>query len=206
MYRATRTRENQRKTVEMGLCTKLQEERLRSFSAAVREEQAEADHPVPLCHSLAKELVNQCLGDCLDNLSKGLLDNITCKLGQCLLEELEGCDVPDKSSSFSIPAIVTAASRELLRTMGPKEALETALLLQRNKDYRIITRTLKKHLLMVQRSIVTVLLNNLVSVGRACRLCCFILPEEEDDEDVIMCRANNDSKVLDKQPLLPTRA
>lgn len=175
----------------------------RSFSAAVREGQPGADSPVPLCHNLVTELVNQCLGDCLDNVSEDLLDNIICKLRQCLLEELEGCDVPDKSSSFSIPAIVTAASRELHRTMGPKEAIETALLLQRNKDYRIITKTLKKHLLTVQRSIVTVLLNNLLSVGRAGLLCCFILPEE-DNEEIIVCSANNDTKVLDKQPLLPT--
>lgn len=178
-------------------------QRLRSSSAAVREDQPEANNPGPLCHNLVTELVNQCLGDCLDNVSEDLLDNIICKLRQCLLEELEGCDVPDKNSSFSIPAIVTAVSRELHHTMGPKETIETALLLQRNKDYRIITKTLKKHLVTVQRSIVTVLLNNLLSVGRAGLLCCFILPEE-DNEEIIVCSTNNDSKVLDKQPLLPT--
>lgn len=202
-----RTREKQKKPTETycrAASTKVKGERLRSFSAAVREDQPEANNPVLLCHRLTEELVNQCLGDCLDNVSEDLLNDITCQLRQCLLEELEGCDVPDKSSGFSIPAIVTAASRELHRTMGPKEAIETALLLQRNKDYRIITKTLKKHLL-VQRGIVAVLLNNLLSVGRAGLLCCFILPEE-DNEDIIVCRANNDSKVLDKQPLLPARA
>lgn len=207
MYRTTKMREKQKKTVEMCSCTaaptNTKAKRLRSFSAAVREEQPEANNPGPLCHNLVMELVNQCLGDCLDNMSEDLLDNIISKLRQGLLEELEGCDIPDQSSSFSIPAIITAASRELHRTMGPKEAIETALLLQRNKDYRIITKTLKKHLLTMQRSVVTALLNNLMSVGRAGLLCCFILPEE-DSEEILGCSANNDSKVLDKQPLLAT--
>lgn len=198
-------REKQEKTVEMYCTTAPANTKwLSSFSAAVREPaQPEANDPLPLCHSLVRELVNQCLGDCLDSISQDLLDNIIGKLRQCLLEELEGCDVPDRSSGLSIPAIVTAASRELQQTIGPKEALETALLLQRNKDYRIFSRTLKKHLCMVQRSMVTVLLNKLLSVGRAGLLCCFILPDE-DDEEIIVCSANNDGKVLNKQSLLPT--
>lgn len=200
MYRAIKMGQKQKKNAEMCSGTNTKAE---AFSAAVRKEQPEGNNPGPLCHSLAMELVNQCLGDCLDNVSKELLDNIICKLRQGLLEELEGCDVPDKSSSFSIPAIVTAVSRELHRTMGPKEAIKTALLLQRNKDYRIITRTLKKHLLTVQRSLVTALLNNLLSVGRAGLLCCFILPEEESEE-ILGCNANNDSKVLNKHPLFAT--
>lgn len=198
MYRTMKMREKQNETLENTTAR-----RLSSFGPAVRENQPEIHNPVPLCHNLVTELVNQCLGDCLGNVSEDLLDNIICKLRQCLLDELEGCEVPDKSSSsFSIPAIVTAASRELHRTMGPKEAIETALLLQKNKDYRIITKTLKKHLLSVQRGVMTVLLHNLLSVGRAGLLCCLILPEE--DEEIIMCSANSDSKVLDKQPLLLT--
>lgn len=200
-------REKQKKTAEVYSCTaaptNTKAKQARSFSAAVTEEQPEAKNPVSLCHNLVTELVNQCLGDCLDNVSEDLLVNIICKLRQCLLEELEECNVPDKSSSFSIPAIVTAASRELHRTMGSKEAIETALLLQRKKDYRIIAKTLKTHLLTVQRSVVTVLLNNLLSVGRAGLLCCFILPEE-DNEEIIVCSTNNGIKVLDKQLLLPT--
>lgn len=198
-------REKQKKTAEMCSCTaaptNTKAKRLRSFSAAVREEQPEANNPGPLCHNLVMELVNQCLGDCLDNMSEDLLDNIISKLRLGLLEELEGCDIPDKSSS--IPAIITAASRELHRTIGPKEAIKTALLLQRNKDYRIITKTLKKHLLTMQRSVVTALLDNLMSIVRAGLLCCVILPEE-DDEEIFGWSANNDSKVLDKQPLPAT--
>lgn len=198
-------REKQKKTAEMCSCTaaptNTKAKRPRSFSAAVREEQPEANNPGPLCHNLVMELVNQCLGDCLDNMSEDLLDNIISKLRLGLLEELEGCDIPDKSSS--IPAIITAASRELHWTIGPKEAIKTALLLQRNKDYRIITKTLKKHLLTMQRSVVTALLNNLMSIVRAGLLWCVILPEE-DDEEIFGWSANNDSKVLDKQPLPAT--
>lgn len=193
--------EKQRKTTETP--AKARAKRLGSFGAVAGENQPDANSPVPLCHSLVTELVNRCLGDCLDKVSEDMLDTIVCKLRQCLLEELEGCDVPAKSAGFSIPAVVAATSRELRLTMGPKKAIERALLLQRNKDYRVITKTLKKHLLSVQRSLVTVLLNNLLSLGRVGLLCCFILPEE-DSEEAVACGSGSDGKVLDKQLLLPT--
>lgn len=204
MYRTAKMRE---KTTETCACTAAPANRkwLSPFGAAAREpEQPGANDPAALCHNLVTELLSQCLGDCLDNVSGDLLDNMVGKLRQCLLEELEGCDVPDGSGGLSVPAVVAASSRELLQTVGPREAIETALLLQRNRDYRLISRTLKKHLLAVQRSVATVLLSNLLSVGRAGLSCCFILPEE-DSEEIIVGGANEDGKVLDKQPLLPTR-
>lgn len=139
----------------------------------------EDNNRVLFCHALVAELVNQNLTECLDFISKDLLDTIISTLRKSLLEELEGCySIP----SNSITSIVMTVSRELHQTMGSKETIKIAFLLQRKGDYKIITKTLKKHLLTVQRSIGEVLLNSVLSLSKACLLCCIILPDEEDDD------------------------
>lgn len=153
-----------------------------SFATSVRGV-VEARHLVLFCHDLVTELVNQSLEDSLHIVCKDKLSAIISKLRVSLLEELQGCDI--KSSSYSIPSIVTEVSRELLQTMGPKESIEVALLLQRSQDYQLIAKILKKHLPIVQGGVMTWLANILLTVGRAGLLCCFILPQEEDYEIAI---------------------
>lgn len=157
----------------------------------------EAKHLVLFCHDLVTELVNQSLEDLLHIVCKDKLSAIIFKLRESLLEELQGCDI--KSNRCSIPAIITEVSRELHQTMGTKKSIEIALLLQQSQDYQLIAKILKKHLLIVQGSIVTWLGNSLLTVARAGLLCCFILPQEEDYE--IAIHADNDSgKVFLMQP------
>lgn len=168
---------------------------LASFGTSVRGA-IEAKHLVLFCHDLVTELVNQSLEDSLHIVCKDKLSTIIFKLRVSLLEELQGCDI---KSSCSIPAIIKEVSRELHQTMGTKESIEIALLLQQSQDYQLIAKILKKHLLIVQGSIVTWLANSLLTVARASLLCCFILPQEDDDE--IAIHADNDSgKVFLMQP------
>lgn len=112
---------------------------------------SEVKHLVLFCHDLVMELVNQSLEDSLRIVCKDKLSTIIFKLRERLLEELQGCDI--KSNSCSILTI-TEVSRELHQTMGTKESIEIALLLQQSQDYQLIAKILKKHLLIVQHLLI----------------------------------------------------
>lgn len=133
------------------------------------------------CHTVVTELVDQGLNDWCNIVPEEHSNTIVYKLTKILLRDLKGCHIPVQNQS-RILSIATAACKELQRTMGPREALTITLLLGNKHDYQIIAKTLKRHLLTVEKSIGEVLRG----CFRAFITCCAVLPEEEEDDEVVV--------------------
>lgn len=151
------------------------------MSTAVRVE-VDPNNPDFFCHVLVTELVNHCLGNLLDSVPGDILDTIVSKLRHGLLAEMEKCDIPVQGSKCRIPSIMAATYWELYQMVGPKELIVSVLLQQRDKDYKFITETLKKHLLTPEKKSITSVLTSMKSAARTCIFGCIILPDDDDEE------------------------
>lgn len=159
--------------------------RVKPLSTAVRVE-VDPNNPDFFCHVLVTELVNHCLGNLLDSVPVDILDTIVSKLRHGLLAQMEKCDIPVQGSKCRIPSIMAATYWELHHTVGPKELIVSVLLQQRDKDYKFITETLKKHLLTPEKKSITSVLTSMRSAARTCIFGCIVLPEDDDEEGLIM--------------------
>lgn len=159
--------------------------RVKPLSTAVRVE-VDPNNPDFFCHVLVTELVNHCLGNLLDSVPVDILDTIVSKLRHGLLAEMEKCDIPVQGSKCRIPSIMAATYWELYQMVGPKELIVSVLLQQRDKDYKFITETLKKHLLTPEKKSITSVLTSMKSAARTCIFGCIILPDDDDEERLIM--------------------
>lgn len=154
-------------------------------STAVRVE-VDPNNPDFFCHILVTELVNHCLGNLLDSVPVDILDTIVSKLRHGLLAEIDKCDIPVQGSKCRIPSIMAATYWELYQMLGPEELIVSVLLQQRDKDYKFITKTLKKHLLTPEKKFITSVLTSMKSAARSCIFGCIILPDDNDEEIVIV--------------------
>lgn len=132
------------------------------------------------------ELVNHCLGNLLDSVPTDILDAIVSKLRHGLLPEMDKCDIPVQGSKCRIPSIMAATYWELYQMVGPKELIVAVLLQQRDKDYKFITKTPKKHLLTPQKKFITNVLTSMKSAARSCIFGYIILPNDDDEEILIV--------------------
>lgn len=159
--------------------------RLKPLSTAVRVE-VDPNNPDFFCHVLVTELVNHCLGNLLDSVPVDILDTIVSKLRHGLLAEMDKCDIPVQGIKCRIPSIIAATYWELYQMVGPKELIVSVLLQQRDKDYKFITKTLKKHLLPPEKKFITSLLTSMKSAARSCIFGCIILPDDDNEERLIV--------------------
>lgn len=159
--------------------------RVKPLNIAVRVE-VDPNNPDFFCHVLVTELVNHCLGNLLDSVPLDVLDTIVSKLRHGLLAEMDKCDIPVQGSKCRIPSIMAATYWELYQMVGPKELIISVLLQQRDKDYTFITKTLKKHLLTREKKFIASVLTSMKSAARSCILGCIILPNDENEEILIV--------------------